>query len=159
MALLAPPAAPLAATVSPPLRGPSAGKPPVPSLVPGISIVKSVSVEITYPPLSGNHHVKGTSSGRRYLSPATLAYRMAVKAAVGLRRAPPGPLNVEYLIAPPDKRARDADNLQKVANDALTLAGFWVDDNNTVLKTGSWVWTDPVPGGRILVTVTALRVE
>lgn len=115
-----------------------------------------VSIELPYPSLSGNHHTRGAAGGRRYLTKDAQAYRICVAVAVGTRRAPPGPLHCDWLIAPPDSKARDTDNLMKVVKDALTLSGFWPDDSNRVLPRGCWEWAPPVAGGRILLSVKPL---
>lgn len=115
------------------------------------------TLELPYPSHTGNHSVRHTRGGGHYVTKEAEAYRLMVslKASPG-RMAPrmlAGPLRLEWLIAPPDRKARDVDNLMKVVCDALTRCGFWVDDSNKVLKHGSWQWTDPVPGGSILLTV------
>lgn len=114
--------------------------------------MKTTSIELPYPAGSGNHSVRHTRSGGHYLTAGTLAYRLAVKAAVGLARAPDGPIQADWVISPPDRRARDFDNLMKVVKDALTLAGFWGDDSNRVIRGGSWVWCEPTKGGAITLT-------
>lgn len=60
---------------------------------------------------------------------------------------------MDFLVEPPDLRARDVDNLMKVVKDALTDAGFWVDDSNKVIRKGSWEWAGPGKGS-VLVTAT-----
>ena len=64
-----------------------------------------------------------------------------------------GPLSLHWVLAPPDRRATDVDNVRKEAADALTLAGLWVDDSCKVLRRELFEWTDPVPGGRVLLTI------
>lgn len=61
----------------------------------------------------------------------------------------PGPLWVEWQVAPPDKRGRDEDNLRKVVQDAITLGGLWRDDSNRVIRATLFRWLDPVPGGAV----------
>ncbi len=60
---------------------------------------------------------------------------------------------LDLLAAPPDARARDADNVAKVLCDSLVHAGVLADDSNRVIRTLTIQWTDPVPGGRVLVTI------
>lgn len=116
------------------------------------AVGSSVTVELPYPTLSGNNHTRGRAGGGRYLTAEARAYRVLVATALRGRQAPPGPLHVEWVLAPPDRRHRDVDNVLKPAKDALTLAGFWPDDSNRVIASGGWVWTDPVPGGAVLLT-------
>jgi Holliday junction resolvase RusA-like endonuclease len=112
-----------------------------------------VTVELPYPTLSGNHSTRGKAGGGRYLTPEARAYHVRVAMALQERKAPPGLIHVEWLLAPPDKRERDEDNLFKVVKDALTRAGFWTSDGNHVIASGEWRWTDPTPGGAVLLTV------
>lgn len=108
-------------------------------------------VELPYPGHTGNTAVRH-GGGRHYVSKEAQAYRWAVAAKLGRRLALKGPLHVDWLIAPPDRRARDFDNISKNVGDALTMAGFWEDDSGLVIVSGSWKWTDPTKGGVILVT-------
>jgi Holliday junction resolvase RusA-like endonuclease len=43
--------------------------------------------------------------------------------------------------------------VRKVVGDALTRAGLWTDDSNKVLRREVFDWTDPEPGGQILLTL------
>jgi len=116
----------------------------------------TVTIELPYPGRTGNHSVRHTATGRHYVSKEALAYRALVSQALRGRRAPPGPISVAWTFVPPDRRARDADNLLKVVKDALTLAGFWADDSNKVIQRGDWEWVEPEKGGSILLTVSSL---
>jgi len=119
-----------------------------------MSIVKMplTGLELPYPGGSGNHSVRH-AGGSHYLSDEAKAYRVLVALACRHVRPVVGPLCLDWLIAPPDKRARDIDNLFKVVCDALTHAGFWPDDSNKVITQGAWQWAAPVPGGAIFLTV------
>lgn len=114
-----------------------------------------MELELPYPSQTGNHSVKH-GGGRHYLTEEAKAYRRAVELQFNARggRLPlRGPMTAEWLIAPPDSKARDFDNLSKVVADALTHAAVWIDDSNGVIKGGSWQWTDPIPGGAIFLTL------
>lgn len=115
-----------------------------------------MELELPYPTHSGNNGTKH-GGGRHYLTPEHKAYRLAVLLATGIRidKAPllTGPISCDWLIAPPDDRERDAVNVLKVVEDALTLANVWPDDSNKVIRSGSWTWTDPIPGGAIFLTL------
>ena len=121
-------------------------------------------IELPWPAVTGNRAVRHTRSGGHYKMPQAGAYEAAVALIVagqGVggqkgRKGLVGPLNAFWLLAPPDRRARDIDNVRKVVADALTRAGFWTDDSNKVLRRESFEWTDPVPGGRIALTVEVL---
>ncbi len=117
--------------------------------------------ELPWPKVLGNHATKHTRSGGHYKVAEAVAYDALVGqivAGMGMGRLTDqkplaGPLVVSWLLGPPDKRARDVDNVRKVAADALTKAGFWKDDSNKVLVEERFVWTQPMPGGAIGVTV------
>lgn len=120
--------------------------------------------ELPWPKVLGNHATKHTRSGGHYKVAEAVAYDALVGQIMGglgmgrLNSQPPlvGPLRVSWLLAPPDGRARDMDNVRKVVADALTKAGFWVDDSNKVLSRESFEWTSPMPGGAIGMTVEVL---
>jgi Holliday junction resolvase RusA-like endonuclease len=117
-------------------------------------------LELPWPPITGNRSVKHTKHGH-YKCPKAVAYRAAVARSLSgqgvgsLMGQKPlvGPLIASWVLAPPDKRARDMDNVRKEIADALTLAGFWADDSNKVLVREVFEWTDPVAGGAIALTV------
>jgi len=119
---------------------------------------------LPWPKVLGNHATKHTRSGGHYKVPEAEAYDVLVRQAVAglgmgsLTASKPlgGPLSVSWLLAPPDKRARDVDNVRKVVADALTKAGFWSDDSNKVLTREAFEWTPALPGGVICLTVEVL---
>ena len=121
----------------------------------------TVTLELPWPP-TGNHATKHPSAGVHYKTPKAKAYRALaaqIVAAVGYghsigRKPLGGPLAVEWVLAPPDRRARDVDNVRKECADALTLAGLWTDDSCKVIRREAFIWTDPVPEGRVLLTVS-----
>lgn len=114
-----------------------------------------LNFEMAYPP-TGNTSVRH-AGGAHWLSPKAKAYfgvtrfdLMRQGVAVGLE----GRLRVEVMISPPDKRARDLDNIWKVAGDACTRAGVWQDDSQIdwlVLRRA-----EPVKGGRVQVSVMVI---
>jgi crossover junction endodeoxyribonuclease RusA len=114
----------------------------------------TVAIELPYPRVSGNHSVRHTRSGGHYLTDEAREYHDAIAYAVRRRKAPAGAIRTEWLLAPPDLRARDHTNVLKVTEDALTRAGFWSDDSNKVIRSGDWAWAPVVKGGRIHLTVT-----
>ena len=86
---------------------------------------------------------------------AQIVAAMGMGALLG-KKALGGPLAVSWLLSPPDRRARDVDNVRKVVADALTRAGFWVDDSNKVLVRETFDWHDPTPGGEVHLIVEVL---
>lgn len=82
------------------------------------------------------------------------AYQQAVAHAVMLQRVRKGltsRLHLAIEARPPDRRARDLDNLLKPSLDALTKAGVWLDDSQIdriVIVRGP-----VVKGGQMLVSI------
>ena len=117
--------------------------------------------ELHWPKVLGKHATKHTRAVGNYKVPEAVAYDALVGqivASMGMGRLTSqkplgGPLSVSWLLAPPDNRARDVDNVRKVVADALTKAGFWKDDSNKVLTRETFEWTLPTPGGAIGLTV------
>lgn len=115
-------------------------------------------LEIPWPSVTGNHAVKHTKTGGHYKTAKAVAYEAAVSAIVlgqglGYPNTLKGPLRAIWLLAPPDRRARDVDNVRKTVADALTKAGFWADDSCKVLVREEFEWTAPEPGGVVFLTV------
>lgn len=121
----------------------------------------SYKIELPWPP-TGNHATKHTKTGGHYTTPQARAYRAAVArslASMGLgtnsqNKPLQGPLTLSWLLSPPDRRARDVDNVRKTAADSLTLAGLWEDDSNKVIRKETFEWCDPEAGGRVCLFVS-----
>jgi crossover junction endodeoxyribonuclease RusA len=118
-------------------------------------------LEIPWPAVTGNHAVRHTKTGGHYKTAKAVGYEAAVRSIVlgqgfGSSKTLKGPLKAVWLLAPPDRRARDMDNVRKTAADALTKAGFWADDSNKVLVEERFVWTTPEPGGVVFLTVETM---
>lgn len=91
-------------------------------------------VEFTLPwPPSVNHYWRNFR-GRMVIGARGRAYRKAATDSIleqGVPRvALGGPLQVELLACPPDRRRRDLDNLQKALLDAVVAARVIEDDGN-----------------------------
>lgn len=129
-----------------------------------IGICKEIlSIILPYPPAgaTGNHAVRHGKRGH-YLSDAAQTYRAQVNIALaqqhGKRRLE-GPLVAEWRFFPPDRRARDSDNVRKTLADALTMAGLWVDDSNRVIRREVFEWGDVVKGGKVELRILAYNDE
>ena len=116
-----------------------------------------IELHLPYPPSVNTYwrHV----GPRVLISAKGRAYRTAVQAAV-LEQTRRGPLrlsarlSVAILAYPPDRRARDLDNLPKAVLDALTAAGLWLDDeqiDRLLIER-----REPVREGALTVTVETL---
>ena len=111
-----------------------------------------------YPP-TGNTSVRH-AAGAHWLSPKAKAYFAVTRFDLmrqGLCLKLEGRLRVEAVISPPDRRKRDLDNVWKVAGDACTRAGGWVDDCQIdwlVLRR-----VEPSEGGSIHIRIMQLDKE
>ena len=120
---------------------------------------------LPWPSATGNHAVKHTRTGGHYKTREAKAYEALVARIVGGlglghqfgEKPLGGPLAVSWLLSPPDRRARDVDNVRKVVADALTRAGFWADDSNKVLTRESFEWGDVSPGCEVNIVVEVLQ--
>lgn len=74
----------------------------------------------------------GKLAGRKVLTKQQRAFRAAVASVVKTKRATLQNLVVKIYYRPPDKRRRDVDNYIKAIFDALTAAGYWIDDAQAV---------------------------
>ena len=110
-----------------------------------------IEIELPYPP-SVNHYY-------RRVGPRTLISRegrrfrervCAILSGLGLRPLV-GPLDVEVLIFPPDRRRRDIDNTQKSLLDALEHAGAYHNDSQIVKL--HIEKREVVPGGKTIVRI------
>jgi len=106
---------------------------------------------LPYPKVSGNHKNR-MGRGRIYTTKDGKEYNLLVKMAVvkarmagQLRHKIESKVHVTLEVAPPDRRRRDKDNVEKVVFDALTEAGVWADDSLIGRKVHE-DWHDPDPG-------------
>ena len=116
------------------------------------------SITLPWPP-SNNRYYRH-NRGRTHVSAEGQAYRDNVariikNAMLDIGLAMPVKIRIECHM--PDRRRRDLDNLQKAAFDALTKAGFWLDDAQVV---DYRVVKMPVTkGGRLELTITEMGNE
>lgn len=114
-----------------------------------------LTVELPYPP-SVNHYWRRVGS-RTLISRQGRAYRHEVAAVVDridrvAEQIPlSGPLSVEVLLYPPDRRRRDLDNTLKGLLDALEHAGVYLDDG--LIERLSVEKRDVVEGGKAVVVI------
>lgn len=118
---------------------------------------------LPYPPAgtTGNHAVKHARGGHYLTDKAKrfLAHINSVVTCQNGKRGFEGPIAVEWIVCPPDRRARDSDNVMKTVKDALTKAGVWVDDSNKVIRREVFEWGLPVEDGRVTIKVIAFGDE
>ena len=110
-----------------------------------------VEFELPYPP-SVNHYWRRVGA-RTLISRGGRAFRQAVCAILAARGVRPlaGPLTLEIVIYPPDRRRRDIDNVQKALLDALQHGGAYGDDSQIIrlsIEKG-----DPIEGGSTMVRI------
>lgn len=89
-----------------------------------------------------------------YVSESGIAFQLSVKAVVHAKYPNvklTGPLAINVLASPPDKRNRDLDNLLKPLLDALMYAGLYEDDSQfsaIFIRRG-----EVIKGGSMLVQI------
>lgn len=114
-----------------------------------------LTVELPYPP-SVNHYWRRVGP-RTLISRQGRAYRREVVAVVEridrvAEQIPlTGPLSVEVLLYPPDRRRRDLDNTLKGLLDALEHAGVYLDDS--LIERLSVEKREVVEGGKAVVVI------
>lgn len=118
----------------------------------------SWAVTLPWPPSTNRiwRNVSVAGKPRTLLSQEGRVYRKAAADACMLNRLVnlqlAGRLVVELFACPPDRRARDLDNILKATLDALTHAGVWNDDSQIDLLTVQR--GQVVKGGGVLVTIS-----
>jgi crossover junction endodeoxyribonuclease RusA len=107
--------------------------------------------DLPYPP-SVNHYWRRVGA-RTLISRGGRAFRAAVCSLLAARGVRPlsGPLVVDVLIHPPDRRRRDIDNVQKALLDALQHGGAYLDDSQIVRLTIEK--GQPMEGGKTIVQI------
>jgi crossover junction endodeoxyribonuclease RusA len=113
------------------------------------------AITLPHPP-SGNTGTRH-ARGRHYLTAEVRAYRETVAALVRQERGLAAPLDDRLacvvLWSPPDNRRRDAGNVRKTLDDALTHGGLWQDDSQ--LFSDATLRGPVTKGGSVLVLVGA----
>ncbi|GAB6037146.1 crossover junction endodeoxyribonuclease RusA [Fundidesulfovibrio butyratiphilus] len=116
-------------------------------------------IELKLPwPISTNKAWK--PHGNRFrLNPKVKVFRLAVKSIVVAAKLTGlplhGPLQVDVMLFPPDRRIRDGDNFDgKVLYDALTKAGVWCDDSQ--VRDRRQRWGEVVKGGCVVIKIATL---
>lgn len=113
-------------------------------------------ISLPWPP-SNNRYYRH-NRGRTHISTEGKQYRELVADVIKQEMLDVGvtsPLKLRIECHMPDRRRRDLDNLQKAAFDALTKAGFWMDDVQVVDY--RVVKMPIVKGGRLELTITELE--
>lgn len=107
--------------------------------------------DLPYPP-SVNHYWRRVGA-RTLISRGGRVFRAAVCSLLAARGVHPlsGPLVVDVLIHPPDRRRRDIDNVQKALLDALQHGGAYGDDSQIVRLTIEK--GQPMEGGKTIVQI------
>ena len=122
-------------------------------------------IELTLPWSPSVNHYWRNVGGKVLVSAEGRKYQRKVSDLVSveryMRRVPlkpyTGRLAVRIEAAPPDRRRRDIDNLNKCVLDSITKAGIWLDDSQvdelTILR------LPPEKDGRLRVVITTLPVQ
>jgi crossover junction endodeoxyribonuclease RusA len=110
-----------------------------------------IEFQLPYPP-SVNHYWRRVGA-RTLISRGGRAFRQAVCSILAAHGVRPlaGPLQLEVVVFPPDRRRRDIDNVQKALLDALQHGGAYADDSQIVrlsIEKGQ-----PIDGGLTVVRI------
>lgn len=114
----------------------------------------STTITLPWPP-SLNAYYR-TVRGRILISSEGREYRTRVLGKCLVQRVQPvsGRLEVFIQAFPPDRRARDLDNLQKGLLDAITHAKVWTDDSDI---DDLRIKREPVTaGGKVIVNIRSI---
>lgn len=118
----------------------------------------AVCLTLPYPVGCGGNKKTRFGGGHAYTPKRVKDYFTAVASIVLISRAKaPQTFGVRWRLYPPDKRARDSDNALKTICDALTRAGFWVDDSNRHKLVEIIEWAEPIKGGKVEVEVWQMK--
>jgi crossover junction endodeoxyribonuclease RusA len=93
-----------------------------------------ISFELPFPPSNNTYYRK--VNNRVIISKKGREYRKRVKQCISLYGLNKTTIDYKVLVRvelhQPDLRTRDSDNFSKALYDALTKAGFWLDDSLAV---------------------------
>ena len=112
---------------------------------------------LPWPPTINHYYAPGPRPGTHYMTPQARAYRIEVSTRVGaqrLRQHLTGRLSLCVEAYPPDRRARDLDNLLKAVQDSLQHAGVYVSDSQ--IDDLRIVRRAVIKGGKIVVAVVEI---
>jgi len=113
-----------------------------------------IALTLPLPPTINTYH--GFHGKRRYIKADGLAFRKEVAVIVkqaGFTKLE-GRLAVLVEIYPADRRKQDLDNRAKSLQDALTVAGAWLDDSQ--IDDLHLVRREVIKGGQVKVVITVL---
>ena len=123
----------------------------------------TVNLQLPWPPSVNTYwrHISLRGKARVLVSKAGREYRVAVQRAVLAARGVAqmaGDVRVSIVAYPPDRRARDVDNLLKAVLDGMQAAGVYLNDTQicTLAITKSRTIH---PGGTLSVSVTEEAVS
>ncbi len=117
-----------------------------------LSVIK---ITLPYPPSVNRlwrhvgHRVLVSKEGRQYRVQVAMALRMA-----GIEPLE-GPVSLEIVLQPPDRRRRDLDNCLKILIDSLEHGGAFADDSQ--VKRLLVEWGDPVKDGQAIVSISEYK--
>ncbi|VTS03348.1 RusA family crossover junction endodeoxyribonuclease [Tuwongella immobilis] len=119
-------------------------------------MTNALELELPYPP-SGNHTIRHVD-GRAILSKEARDYRKMIGTLLTAQGIRPmdGRLIMVIWFYPPDRRRRDADNVQKTLLDSLQKLAYHDDGQIDDLRT---VRCKPTPGGKIKVVISPVTPE
>lgn len=113
-------------------------------------------------PVSVNRHLGVTSTGKRFLHSSQKRWRNAAFASMIAAKLKPisGPVAIAIWLHPPDRRRRDADNLNKCILDSLVRGEIIADDSSGIVRSVKAEWASPdSKNPRAVVEIRQLEME
>lgn len=112
-----------------------------------------ITLDLPYPPSVNHYWIRNRRTRRLLISEKGRSYRELVGLLVYQAGKPriSGPVRVEIVAHPPDRRVRDLDNLCKALLDALEHANVF--ENDHFVRRLELEWGSVDSPGRTLVTV------
>lgn len=105
------------------------------------------------PPSANRIWLQNYKTGKTYLNPKYRDFKKFVALTLAGKKLPSSwPYCYVKIVVHPRRRAGDADNYTKPTLDALTAAGFWVDDK-VVADVRARFGSPDKKGGCLLITI------
>lgn len=111
---------------------------------------KYICLMLPFPPSVNGLFATNKRTHKRFPSEAYENWQLEAKRALYEQAPLPsikGPINVTYTFGRPDKRRRDAFNLEKAISDCLTA--YEIIEDDSFIERGTVQWDDDVVGCRV----------
>lgn len=116
-----------------------------------------IELTLPYPPTNNTYYrnVRLKNVSRTLISEKGRAYAAQVAQLIGKVEPIDARIQLKIEAYPPDERRRDLDGIPKGLLDALTKAGFWLDDEQ--IDDLRIIRMPKLKGGKVVLTVVQLN--